>query len=204
MNITEAEKSLRDSANSLSPWKLAHVIFLTDRIPVMRDWYIRVLNAEVAFENANLCFLRYDDEHHRIGFIGATGMQPLPNGPSYVMDHYAFTYRGLGELLGTYLRLRDLGIEPYWTINHGPTTSIYYKDPDGHRIELQVDNFDESECEQFFASGNYDENPIGVNFDPDEWIRRYSEGEPVKELTKRPTLPPDVNAFDMVPQAHIS
>ena len=43
--------------------------------------------------------------------------------------------------LYTYARLKGDGIEPYWCINHGPTTSLYYKDPDGNQIELQVDNF---------------------------------------------------------------
>jgi len=26
-------------------------------------------------------------------------------------------------------------------VNHRPTTSMYYRDPDGNRVELQIDNF---------------------------------------------------------------
>lgn len=38
-------------------------------------------------------------------------------------------------------------------VNHGPTTSIYYRDPDGNDIETQVDNFDTTaEADEFFAS----------------------------------------------------
>lgn len=29
--------------------------------------------------------------------------------------------------------------------NHGPTTSLYYRDPDGNQIETQVDNFETAE-----------------------------------------------------------
>jgi hypothetical protein len=32
-------------------------------------------------------------------------------------------------------------IRPFYSINHGPTTSLYYTDPDGNRVELLVDNF---------------------------------------------------------------
>ena len=45
------------------------------------------------------------------------------------------------------VRLKAAGILPYWCINHGPTTSLYYKDPDGNVIELftQIDRMsDES------------------------------------------------------------
>ena len=36
-------------------------------------------------------------------------------------------------------------IKPYWCINHGLTTSLYYHDPDDNAVELQVDNFASSE-----------------------------------------------------------
>ena len=198
METTVTPENLQANAAKLSPYKLAHVVFLTDQIGAMRDWYATVLNATVAFENEMLCFVSYDDEHHRLGFIRADGMLPLPAGPARILEHSSFTYHDLGELFGTYLRLRNLGIEPFWCINHGPTTSLYYKDPDGHKVELQVDNMTNDEVDAFFAAGNYTENPIGVIFEPDDWIRRYLAGEPVKQLTIRPKLPDGVKPWDMV------
>ncbi|MDR3096138.1 MAG: VOC family protein [Paraburkholderia sp.] len=181
----------------MSPSKLAHVVCLTNQLAAMRDWYVTLLNATVSFENPDLCFLRYDEEHHRIGLIRFDGLEAQPAG-TVVVDHFSFTYRDLPELLGTYLRLESLGIEPFWTINHGPTTSMYYKDPDGHKIELQVDNFTEEECDAFFAAGNYETNPIGVIFEPEAWIQRYADGEPVASITRRPDLPAGVSPFDMI------
>ena len=83
-------------------------------------------------------------------------------------DHIAFAHADLGDLLYTYARLKREGIEPYWCVNHGPTTSMYYKDPDGNRVELQVDNFPTAdEANAWMRSGEFAANPIGVVFDPD-------------------------------------
>ena len=84
-------------------------------------------------------------------------------------------------------RLKRAGIEPYWCINHGPTTSLYYKDPDGNRVELQVDNFPTADaCNRWMHSGDFAANPIGVVFDPDQLLARYEAGEPIEHLTARP------------------
>lgn len=58
-------------ASPLTPSKLAHVVFRTNKLQAMRDFYLEFLGASIAFEAPNvLAFLRYDDEHHRIGIIG--------------------------------------------------------------------------------------------------------------------------------------
>jgi hypothetical protein len=88
---------------------------------------------------------------------------------------------------GTYERLKELGIEPISTINHGLTMSMYYADPDGNNIELQIDDFDTpEEAQEFLESDAFAENPIGVLFDPDELAARFEAGEPAAELVKRP------------------
>jgi len=46
------------------------------------------------------------------------------------VNHVAYTYANLGDLLDTYARLKQLGITPYWPIHHGVTLSFYYQDPD--------------------------------------------------------------------------
>ncbi len=105
------------------------------------------------------------------------------------VHHIAFTYASLGDLLSNYERLRDLGIRPVYVINHGPTTSLYYADPDGNQLELQVENYDTvEESSKFFYSSAFAENPIGVEFDPDELIRRLRAGEPEADLKRRPDV----------------
>jgi catechol-2,3-dioxygenase len=182
----------------VAPIKMAHVVRRTSRLDEMVAWYETVLAAETVHRDGMLAFLTYDDEHHRIALAGIPGLEeqsPLAAGT----DHVAFSYADLGDLLYTYARLKRAGIEPYWCINHGPTTSLYYKDPDGNRIELQVDNFaDAEEAARWMRSGAFAANPIGVVFDADALVARYEAGEPIEQLTAQPPLPAGVSPFDML------
>ena len=174
----------------VSPIKLAHVVMRTSRFAEMVAWYQRVLNAETAFNEGGIAFLCYDDEHHRIAFIEVPGLADQPAGIAGV-HHVAFTYASLKDLLGNYVRLRDEGITPAWPVNHGPTTSLYYADPDGNQLEFQVDNYDTvEEAGQFFFSDAFAANPIGVDYDPDELLRRLEAGEDEAKLKLRPPSGP--------------
>ena len=102
------------------------------------------------------------------------------------LDHVAYTLNSLEELLSTYKRLKGEGIVPVWPINHGLTTSMYYEDPDGLRVEFQVENFDtKNELQAYMHSGAFAENPIGVEFDPEKLLERFENGDPIEELLKQ-------------------
>ena len=175
---------------TISPRKLAHVVFKTSRYQELIAWYKTVLNAETAFSNDVLTFLSYDDEHHRIALINTPNLE-AQEARFCGLHHVAFTYENYNALLTTYERLRDLGIKPVFVINHGPTSSMYYQDPDGNQIELQIDNYDTiEEATEFFYSPAFAENPIGVEFDPDEMVRRFRAGEPERGLMLRPNAGP--------------
>ncbi|MFJ1846517.1 VOC family protein [Streptomyces sp. NPDC088146] len=168
-----------------SPGRLVHIVLRAGRLPVMTAWYVRVLEGRVTFANEALAFLTYDDEHHRVALV-ATGASERPTDAHTGLHHAAFTYDTIGALLGTYRRLKDEGIVPFWCINHGPTTSMYFEDPDGNHIELQIDNFATAEAlDEWFRSGAFEANPIGVEFDPDELVRRFDSGESFAELVRR-------------------
>ncbi|HXQ50657.1 MAG TPA: VOC family protein [Stellaceae bacterium] len=172
----------------VSPVKLSHYVLQTNRIAEMRDWYLAVLGGEVVHQDDKLCFLAYDDEHHRIAFV-AFGPFEARREHEVGLHHVAFTFASLGELLGTYERLKKQGVVPHWCINHGPTTSLYYHDPDGNGLEIQVDNFpDVADCKAFMRSRAFAENPLGVEFDPDEMLKRLRAGVPEKAFLERANL----------------
>ncbi len=171
----------------VSPLKLAHVVLRTSRMQELLAWYKLVLNATLAFGNEDVAFIAYDDEHHRIAFINVPGLMPQGEGVAGV-HHFAFAYDSLGTLLDNHDRLREQGVEPSWAVNHGPTTSLYYTDPDGNQLEFQVDNYDTvEEAGAFFFTDQFATNPIGVDFDPDELRRRLAAGEEERSVKLRPT-----------------
>jgi catechol-2,3-dioxygenase len=171
-----------DRIKTIPPAKLAHFVLRTGNFDTMCSWYRTVLGAHPKFENEHLCFMTYDDEHHRVALINMPG-SPERDPAAAGVDHIAFTFTDMGTLLGTFARLKAGGIEPYWCINHGPTTSLYYRDPDGNQIELQIDNFEtDAELDVFFESGAFAANPIGVEFDPERLLERYENGDALAEL----------------------
>jgi len=180
------------SANTVkaivSPVKLAHFVVRTSNFKEIVDWYLKVLGAEISYANDQLAFMTYDDEHHRVAVLNIPGLAKQPDGIVGI-HHVAFTYATLNDLMSTYERLKNMNIKPIFVINHGPTTSLYYADPDGNQLEFQIDNYDTvEEAGKFFFSEEFAENPIGVEFDPDELLARLRAGEPESELKKRPRV----------------
>jgi catechol-2,3-dioxygenase len=168
-----------------SPSMLAHVVLRTNNFKAMVDYYKTFLGAEASYENETLSFLRYDEEHHRIAIIGLPDIPPKVVG-SAGLDHTAFTFDTLNDLVLAYRQRKALGILPSRCINHGPTTSMYYTDPDGNRIETQVDNFDTvEEASEFMAGEAFAQNPIGTDFDPEDLIRRLESGESHRSIKNR-------------------
>lgn len=176
------------------PVKFAHVVYRTRRFDEMLTWYLTVFEANVQYQNDALAFLTYDDEHHRFAFVNLDVLAPDGEGPQHpanaTVEHVAYTYASLEELLATYERLKRLDIEPYWAIHHGMTVSLYYGDPDGNQMEFQIDCFDTVEDANAYMHGpDYARNPIGVEIDPAAMTAHVRDGRSVAELMARPDGP---------------
>jgi catechol 2,3-dioxygenase-like lactoylglutathione lyase family enzyme len=166
-------RQLSADSQPISPAKFAHFVLRTGQFEKMITWYETVLGARIVFRDERLCFLSYDDEHHRLALVNIPGL-PVRDPDAVGTDHVAYAYNNLGELLSTYSRLKAAGIVPHWPINHGVTTSMYYRDPDNNRVELQIDNFaTPAELDGYFHSRGFAENPVGVTYDPEQLCRRY-------------------------------
>lgn len=187
-----ADRSPAPVSTALPPDLLAHFVVKTARATEMIEWYRTVMGAVVVHEDEQIAFLTWDEESHRLALVKIPPptrfVFPLARFKRkvYGVDHLAFTYHSLERLLLNYERLAGLGIEPVWSINHGPTTSIYYEDPDGTRLEFQTENFPTAEeTAAFFSSPEFAQNPIGVTFDPSYLLERMRAGAPLESLTRR-------------------
>ena len=175
--------------SSIRPTKFAHVVYRTRRFEPMVHWYETVFDAKVQYQNPALAFLTYDDEHHRFAFANLSLLQPDGSDTDrrgvIGVDHVAYTYGSLKDLFENYAHLKEKGIRPYWCIHHGITVSMYYADPDGNQIEFQVDSYTTSEEANAFINAHFAANPIGVEYDPDDWLAQLRAGAPASDFLER-------------------
>jgi catechol 2,3-dioxygenase-like lactoylglutathione lyase family enzyme len=125
---------------SVPQFSFSHMgIFVTDAAR-MEDFYTRVLGFAVTdrglLGSTSLVFLTRDPkEHHQIvlaaGRPPAAGFNPI-NQISFRMADFA----GLREM---HRRLEAEGVRELAPVSHGNALSVYFKDPEGNRIELFVD-----------------------------------------------------------------
>ncbi len=179
----------------IRPAKFVHVVYRTRRFEQMTQWYETVFDAKVQYQNPVLAFLTYDDEHHRVALINMAVVQPdeteADRRGAIGVDHVAYTYASVDDLFENYVQLKEKGILPYWCVHHGVTMSMYYADPDGNQMELQVDAFGSSEeANEYMNSQHFSTNPIGVEYDPDEILTQLRSGTPGSNfLTRKSDLP---------------
>jgi len=167
------------------PSRFSHLVLQTPHFAEMKAWYQTVLSAKPMFENDVVCFLTYDEEHHRV-MIGHNPNATPRDARAAGVVHFAYAVESLEDLVNTYERLKAEGIVPKSCINHGFTTSLYYRDPDDNEVELQVDNYKTRESmNAWFATGAFDRNFVGAPFDPEYMVERHREGMPEDQILQR-------------------
>jgi len=174
----------------IRPQRFVHIVYRTYRFTEMLAWYQLVFGAKVLYQNPALAFLTYDDEHHRFALADLSVLQPDCTETEKVgftgVDHVAYTYASLDDLFENYEQLKAEGIMPYWCVHHGLTVSMYYADPDGNQMEFQVDVFDSSEESIAYMCGSImADNPVGVEYDPEDWLTQKRSGKPLSEFLVR-------------------
>ena len=107
-----------------------HVTMKTSRLDEMIKWYGLVLGTEVQSRNEVAAWTLNDEANHRIAFLAVPGLgddadKIRHNG----IHHCAFEYASFADLMSSYGRLREAGVEPAFCIDHSVTISIYYETP---------------------------------------------------------------------------
>ena len=188
--------------------KLHHYGLITAKPDAMIDWYREVLGMTINHRSAAtaagrngapfsaLAFVSNDEVNHRIVFFEMPGIVADPDKRRHArMQHVAFECETFDELLGTYARLKGLGILPLWAADHGLGTAFYYEDPDQNIVELNVNNYGN----EWTATEHMRTSPPTLaHVDPDEMIAARKAGASPWELHERaivgefaPTKPHD-------------
>lgn len=175
-----------------SPSYFGHIhVFSDEKYEEMVDFYVKFFGGEITAINPGnpMTFITYDDFDHRIVIMDVKGLGTKPERPVVGYSHLAFGYQSLGEVLFIYKRMKAWGFpHPQWTVNHGNSTSFYYKDPDGNEVETMVDNYAAIQTkvykQHYQFSEEFGEMPEG-NFDADKMVELYESGVPDSVLLDR-------------------
>jgi catechol 2,3-dioxygenase-like lactoylglutathione lyase family enzyme len=117
---------------------ISHVVLFCYDFPKMLDFYTKVLGfhlSDIGRARGNdICFLTLDPEsdHHQLAL--ASGRQ----GPKEAgaLNHVAFRVGSLAELRRRHDELKQAGVQAIELITHGSWLSVYYRDPEGNRMEF--------------------------------------------------------------------
>jgi catechol-2,3-dioxygenase len=172
------------TATTIRP-TLHHVNFKTTRLQEMIDWYVTFVGVKVNFQFPGGAFTSNDRANHRLAFLAVPGLKEDAQKATHAgMHHTAFEYGSFGDLMSSYARLKGLEIEPEACLDHGMTTSLYYADPDGNLVELQLDNFADWDKSAAWmrTAPEFRANPIGVFFDADLMLAAYEAGVPFERI----------------------
>ncbi len=176
----------------IRPAKFVHVVYRTRRFDEMIRWYCTVFDAHIQHQSPVLAFMTYDEEHHRVALLNLSIIDPAGDPESKQgavgVDHVAYTFNNLSDLVENYAWLKEQGIRPYWCLHHGITVSMYYADPDGNQMEFQVDAYPTVDAANGFMKGpGFETNPIGVEYNPDELVQKVRSGADTATLLLRTT-----------------
>jgi len=174
--------------NPISRPKFHHTTFATLKIHEMVAFYKQIAGLEPVYYTDKGAWLTNDEANHRIALLALPGLkEPEDKGHTVGLHHTAFEYADFDQWLDNYMRLRDLGIVPFLNLDHGMTISMYYQDPEGNGVEIQVDAFGDwsKSKEWMWASEEFDANPIGKHFDPEQLVAAREAGVDVPEIHRR-------------------
>jgi catechol-2,3-dioxygenase len=165
----------------------------------MLDWYAKVLGTTPVHRSekpagaqtplgARADWVSNDNANHRIALITVPGLtEDRERSHHRRVQHVAFEYASIDDLLASYTRLKSHGIEPVLAADTGATTAFYYEDPDRNVVELLADNFgDWGKSTEFMRTApEFAVRPLGQFVDPDALIAAQAAGMSVAEVHRR-------------------
>ena len=202
-----AEKKLnleiyKNLKSSDAPDEFHHVAFKTMNFELMIDFYSKLFGCEPLYESPELTFLAFDDEHHRVAIANTSKvfdqLSLIPkqimrfknwlnsSTPSIVgLDHISYKLNPIEKWFDFYFSAKEKGLLPYWTINHGWITGMYYKDPDGNLVEIFFEHFRSAEEFKKNIAPDFSDEPVGTNMDVETLYEMFKNGASFEELIRK-------------------
>ena len=121
--------------------RVGHLVLNVKNVQKSTQFYIEVLGFQVALQKKDATFLTCGKIHHDLALFQASPMAPPVSKGGLGLNHMALQVEDFDMLTKYYHVLKDRELIDR-TTDHGMTSSIYLKDPDGNGIELFCNNQD--------------------------------------------------------------
>jgi catechol 2,3-dioxygenase len=125
------------------PDRIGHVVIKVRDLARSRQFYTDVLGLKLMMEIPKIkmaFFASNGRDHHEFACIEVGADAPGPSRGEIGLVHIAFRLRDEAHLRAAYQELKEKQVPILSTVDHGITKSIYFRDPDGHQLEVYCDN----------------------------------------------------------------
>lgn len=154
--------------------RFSHIGLFCVDLERMAEFYRRHLGFTITdrgrLPGADLVFLSRDPtEHHQIALVSGR-----PEGlPNLIVNQISFRVESLDDLRALWKRLPLDLVSDIHPINHGNAWAVYFRDPDGNRLEVYLDTdwYIAQPCRE----------PLDLDLSNDEiraQTRAFCEGQP--------------------------
>ena len=118
------------------PKRVGHLVLNVKNLDQSTKFYTDILGFEIALQRPTGTFLTCGKIHHDLALFQAPeGALPVTQG-QLGLNHFAVQVEDINDLKEVYDQLKDAGAAMDSNKDHGMTSSIYFFDPDGNKIEF--------------------------------------------------------------------
>ena len=130
----------------ICPERIGHVVLKVRDLERTKKFYAEVMGLEVMKVEPSIkmaFFASNGRDHHEIAAIEIDGNVPDSQAGGVGLSHIAFRLRDEAHLRAAYTDIKEHEVKIISAVNHGVTKSIYFRDPDGHLLEVYCDGLPE-------------------------------------------------------------
>jgi catechol 2,3-dioxygenase len=139
----------------IHPERIAHVVIKVRDLERSRKFYTEILGMQVMkyVPEIRAVFLSFNGrDHHEVALFEIGPQAEAAKMNQVGLLHFAFRMRSEEDLRAAYQEFKEKGVPLSFTVNHGVSKSIYFRDPDGNELEVYSDN-DIAEIDSMIQNG---------------------------------------------------
>ena len=122
------------------PMRVGHLVLNVKNLAESTRFYTDILGFEISRQTPTGTFLTCGKIHHDLALFQAPDdALPVSSG-QLGLNHFAVQVADLDALKEVYSNLKDREVTLDHNTDHGMTSSVYFMDPDGNRVEFFCNN----------------------------------------------------------------